>query len=261
MNDGTYRGGAQAFKLDTLLKLSDVKGTDGKTTLLHFVVQEIIRSEGIRAARVARETHSSSSFKSEDYVEEFTEDSEEYYRSLGLQVVSRLDEELQDVKKAAIIDADGVTTTVNNLARSLKKAEEFLNTEMKSLDEDSEFHRTLVSFVEQAETDIPSLIDEDKRIMTLVQSTAEYFHGNAVKDEGLRLFTIVRDLLIMLEKVCKEVKESLTIAAKTKRKETISLPCSPDTHKKQLADVRQRLFPAIISNRVSDSSSDSEDDH
>ena len=33
MNDGTFRGGAQAFKLDTLLKLSDVKGVDGKTTL------------------------------------------------------------------------------------------------------------------------------------------------------------------------------------------------------------------------------------
>ncbi|KAJ6305919.1 hypothetical protein OIU78_021284 [Salix suchowensis] len=50
MNVGTIRGGAKAFKLDALLKLSDVKGTDGKTTLLHFVVQEIIRSEGIRVS-------------------------------------------------------------------------------------------------------------------------------------------------------------------------------------------------------------------
>ncbi|RVW57492.1 Formin-like protein 6 [Vitis vinifera] len=45
MNVGTNRGDARAFKLDTLLKLVDIKGTDGKTTLLHFVVQEIIRSE------------------------------------------------------------------------------------------------------------------------------------------------------------------------------------------------------------------------
>ncbi|PPD90092.1 hypothetical protein GOBAR_DD12977 [Gossypium barbadense] len=42
MNVGTIRGGARAFKLDALLKLADVKGTDGKTTLLHFVVQEIV---------------------------------------------------------------------------------------------------------------------------------------------------------------------------------------------------------------------------
>ncbi|GJX42277.1 formin-like protein 11 [Tanacetum coccineum] len=50
MNVGTIRGGAKAFKLNTLLKLSDVKGTDGKTTLLHFVVQEIVRSEGVRVS-------------------------------------------------------------------------------------------------------------------------------------------------------------------------------------------------------------------
>ncbi|WJX13250.1 Formin-like protein 11 [Trifolium repens] len=50
MNVGTIRGGARAFKLDALLKLADVKGTDGKTTLLHFVVQEIVRSEGIRVS-------------------------------------------------------------------------------------------------------------------------------------------------------------------------------------------------------------------
>ena len=43
MNSSTYHGGAQAFNLNTLLKLVDVKGTDGKTNLVHFVVQEIIR--------------------------------------------------------------------------------------------------------------------------------------------------------------------------------------------------------------------------
>jgi hypothetical protein len=59
LNDGTFRGGANAFKLDTLLKLSDVKGADGKTTLLHFVVQEIARSEGVREARLAMESERS----------------------------------------------------------------------------------------------------------------------------------------------------------------------------------------------------------
>lgn len=53
LNMGTFRGDAKAFKLDTLLKLADVKGVDGKTTLLHFVIQEIIRAEGARAARLA----------------------------------------------------------------------------------------------------------------------------------------------------------------------------------------------------------------
>ncbi|KAF2285843.1 hypothetical protein GH714_008382 [Hevea brasiliensis] len=101
MNDGTFRGRAQAFKLDTLLKLSDVKGTDGKTTLLHFVVQEIIRSEGVRAARAAREsrTFSNISVKTDDLLEDVTPDTEYDYRKTGLQVVSRLSSELENVKK------------------------------------------------------------------------------------------------------------------------------------------------------------------
>jgi hypothetical protein len=76
MNDGTFRGGAQAFKLDTLLKLSDVKGKDINTTHLNFVVQEIIRSEVVTAARAAKESRSSSSIKSDDLLEETSHDTE-----------------------------------------------------------------------------------------------------------------------------------------------------------------------------------------
>ena len=31
------------FKLDTLLKLADVKGTDRKTSLLHFVLDQLLK--------------------------------------------------------------------------------------------------------------------------------------------------------------------------------------------------------------------------
>ncbi|KAL0315034.1 UNVERIFIED_CONTAM: Formin-like protein 5 [Sesamum calycinum] len=173
MNDGTFRGGAQAFKLDTLLKLSDVKGIDGKTTLLHFVVQEIIRSEGIRAARSLKEMRSMSSFK-----------------------------------KAALVDADTMTGTVAKLGFSLSKAEEFLKTDMNDIAEDNGFRQTLCCFLQNASSDVKWLLKEEKRITDLMKSTADYFHGNAGKDEGLRLFTIVRDFLIILDKVCKEVKNA-----------------------------------------------------
>ncbi|KAI3865865.1 hypothetical protein MKX03_032517, partial [Papaver bracteatum] len=104
-NDGTFRGRAQAFKLDTLLKLSDVKGTDGRTTLLQFVVQEIIRSEGRRAMRATRESLSTSSVQSEDLMEDESPVTVEKYRSRGLQVVSGLSNELENVKKAAVLES------------------------------------------------------------------------------------------------------------------------------------------------------------
>ncbi|KAF5945021.1 hypothetical protein HYC85_015249 [Camellia sinensis] len=221
MNDGTFRGGAQAFKLDTLLKLSDVKGTNGKTTLLHFVVQEIVRSEGIRAARTARQSQSMSNIKTEDLVEDSTHETEEYYRILGLQVVSGLSNDLENVKKAAVIDGDSLTATVSKLGSSLSKTKQFLNNEMSS-EEDSRFYTTLANFVQHAEDEITWMLEEEKRIMALVKSTIDYFQGNAGKEEGLRLFVIVRDFLIILDKACKEVRNSATMPLRTPRKETSS---------------------------------------
>lgn len=260
MNDGTYRGGAQAFRLDTLLKLSDVKGIDGKTTLLHFVVREIIRSEGIRAVRTARASRSMSSVNTEDFVEELGEESEEHYRSLGLQVVSGLRDELEDVKKAAVIDADSLTATVSKLGKSLVKARNFLKVEMQNLDEDSEFHRTLKSFLEHAETDVTLLLEEEKRIMALVKSSADYFHGKSGRDEGLRLFVIVRDFLIILDKVCKEIKDLAEKPAKTSnaKKDTQTAQATLENHHPTPSDIHHRLFPAIAGRRIDDSSSDDE---
>lgn len=208
MNDGTYRGSAQAFKLDTLLKLADVKGTDGRTTLLHFVVKEIIRSEGIKAVRRAKKSMSMSSIHTEDFADDIPEESVEQYHNLGLQVVLGLSDELEDVKKAGAIDSDGLSATVLRLNNSLNNTKNFLNVEMNNLDEDSEFVSTLANFVDHAEDEITKLVDEDKRIMTFVKNTADYFHGNAGKEEGLRLFAIVRDFLRILEMVCREVRES-----------------------------------------------------
>ncbi|KAJ9182748.1 hypothetical protein P3X46_006706 [Hevea brasiliensis] len=271
MNDGTFRGRAQAFKLDTLLKLSDVKGTDGKTTLLHFVVQEIIRSEGVRAARAAREsrTFSNISVKTDDLLEDVTPDTEYDYRKTGLQVVSRLSSELENVKKAAVIDADSLTGTVAKLGYSLLKTQDFLNKDMKSLEEDSEFHEALKSFVQTAEVDVMWLLEEEKRIMALVKSTGDYFHGNAGKDEGLRLFVIVRDFLIILDKVCKQVGEAQKMSEKSLKKEASTASShssrqqqqiSPDPRQQQQIspDIRSRLFPAIQERKIENSSSDDE---
>ncbi|KAM7270763.1 hypothetical protein ACFE04_029977 [Oxalis oulophora] len=260
MNDGTYRGGAMAFKLDTLLKLSDVKGTDGKTTLLHFVVQEIIRSEGIRAHRAARASQSVASVRTDDFVDDSNPDALFHFRKLGLQVVSGLGSELEDIKKAAAIDSDSITTTLSKLRQSLARATEFLNKEVKNFEEEGGFGQALASCVEHAEADISFLSEEEKRIMALVKSTADYFHGNSGKDEGLRLFVIVRDFLRMLDKECKEVANT----CKQKPVRTVkrdSEPGSPiSEHQQASNDLRQRLFPAIKDRRLDNSSSDDDSD-
>ncbi|KAF3618968.1 Formin-like protein 5 [Capsicum annuum] len=245
MNDGTYRGGAQAFKLDTLLKLSDVKGTDGKTTLLNFVVQEIIRSEGLRAARKLRESESLPSIALEDIVEDASRDSVDDHRNLGLQVVSGLSNELENVRKAALIDGENLSASVSKLGKSLMKTKRFLDTDMKSLAEESKFRDTLMNFMQHTDDEIKWIQEEDKRIMALVKSTGDYFHGTAGKDEGLRLFIIVRDFLIMLDKSCTSLRKSTKLPVNTPKKGALTVSPSQESHSDSLPDVHQRLFPAI----------------
>lgn len=45
LNGGSFRGAASGFKLGALLKLMDVKSHNKKTTLLHFVVAELLRTD------------------------------------------------------------------------------------------------------------------------------------------------------------------------------------------------------------------------
>ncbi|KAL8126702.1 hypothetical protein AgCh_013827 [Apium graveolens] len=255
MNDGTFRGGAKAFKLDTLLKLSDVKGTDGKTTLLHFVVLEIIRTEGKRAVRRLRESSIMSGVETEDLFE----DTPETHFSLGLDVVSNLSNELANVRKAAVVDGDMLTTTVTKLGLSLKQSLKLLNNELRELEEECEFRNTLASFLQQADSDILWMLDEEKKITTLVKNTADYFHGTPGKDEGMRLFIIVRDFLVMVDKVCQEVKKSGPNQFRTLKKESSSASASRESQQKQPPpNIQKKLFPAIKEQRKHDSSSDDE---
>ncbi|CAI0460719.1 unnamed protein product, partial [Linum tenue] len=253
MNDGTYRGGAQAFKLDTLLKLSDVKGIDGKTTLLHFVVLEIIRSEGVRAVRAARANASVSSVMSDDLSEDPNDQAaEEHYCNIGLQVVSSLSSDFEEVKKAAVLDVDMLSSTLSKLRKSLTKAKAFVESDMKS-DEESEFYAALVGFMNRADSDIAWLSEEEKRISGLIQSAADYFHGKSGKEEGLRLFNIVRSFLTMLDKACREVKETRV----SMKKENTSEASSSVLQQQQVENKNHhnRLFPAIAERRNNESSS------
>ncbi|KAH0881500.1 hypothetical protein HID58_068894 [Brassica napus] len=199
MNVGTIRGGAKAFKLDALLKLSDVKGTDGKTTLLHFVVQEISRSEGIRVSdsimgRIMNQRPNKN---------RTAEEKEEDYRRMGLDLVSGLNTELRNVKKTATIDLEGLVSSVSNLRDGLEQLRCLASNE-----ENRAFVSSMSSFLRYGEKSLEELREDEERIMERVGEIAEYFHGDVRGDDKnpLRIFVIVRDFLGMLDQVCRELR-------------------------------------------------------
>eukprot|EP01018_Ginkgo_biloba_P024379 Gb_11092 [translate_table: standard] len=257
MNAGTFRGDAQAFNLDTLLKLADVKGTDGKTTLLHFVVQEIIRSEGMRIARTADQypRNSYSTSNSRHGKQESSVDNENDYQRLGLQVVAGLSNELHNVKKAAGIDSDVLTSSASKLANGLHKLKEFLHTDFPRYGKDKgtsegDFFKSMESFVEEAEEKIMEIQSEENRVFSLVRKITVYFHADAAKEKSqlLRIFVIVRDFLGMLDQVCIEIGR--TQKKNTPKTVQKGLPSPVSIH-----NLSRSLFPNAFE-RKSDSSDD-----
>ncbi|KAJ0469230.1 putative formin, FH2 domain-containing protein [Helianthus annuus] len=181
MNVGTNRGEATAFKLDTLLKLVDIKGTDGKTTLLHFVVQEIIRSEG-----------SDHDAKSNGL------------KNQGLQVVGGLSRELSNVKKAAGMDSDVLSGYVTKLEIGLQKIR--ISGHEKP-DMQGNFFESMKKFLKEAEIEIAKIKIDERKALASVRDVTEYFHGDTAREgaQPFRIFMIVRDFLAVLDRVCKEV--------------------------------------------------------
>ncbi|KAF8364897.1 hypothetical protein HHK36_033120 [Tetracentron sinense] len=189
MNVGTNRGDAHAFKLDTLLKLVHVKGTDGKTTLLHFVVQEIIRAKAhvflfpLRVRVMEKLSYST-----------FRDDTE--CRKHGLQVVAGISGELTNVKKAAAMDSEVLSSDISKLARGIGKVGEVvrLNEAMGLKGSSQRFSESMNGFLKKAEEEIIRIQAQESVAISLVKEITEYFHGNSAKEEAhpFRIFMVVR---------------------------------------------------------------------
>ncbi|KAL5564982.1 hypothetical protein UlMin_028146 [Ulmus minor] len=185
MNVGTNRSDAHDFKLDNLLKLVDVKYTDGKTTLLHFVVQEIIRAEGLRLSGAnAENTHQSS----------YSNDVE--FRKLGLQ-------------KATAMDSDVLIREVVKLSGGMTKIAEVLklNEEIAMGESGQKFLELMKEFIKKAEREMVKLQTQEKVALSQMKEITAYFDGSSAKEKAhpFRIFMVVRDFLSILDQVCKEV--------------------------------------------------------
>lgn len=174
INSGTHRGDAKAFKLDTLLKLADIKSNDGKTTLLHFIIHEVIKSE-----------------------------------KLGPQFIASLESELSSVKKASTIDPEELTRTVSKLSNGIEKVRNVIQLNQPFVENERGlgFHDTMSVFLRRAEQEMLEIQDQENVALSSVRDMAEFFHGDSASDESepFRIFVVIRDFLAILNsKICKD---------------------------------------------------------
>jgi hypothetical protein len=212
MNAGTTRGNAQAFNLSSLQKLSDVKSTDGKTTLLHFIVQEVIRSEGKHCVMNKNRNLGRSTSKgrsSTDGVTSKHERDDEYIK-LGLPLIGGLSSEFSNVKKSAMIDYDEFIGTCSALAKRMEEIRELMS--QCTADGKGRFVNEMEVFLEAADEELRILKKEQSRVTEFVKNTTEYYQTGNSKNPSthkLQLFIIVKDFLAMVDKVCIEVTRNM----------------------------------------------------
>nr|XP_016505039.1 PREDICTED: formin-like protein 4 [Nicotiana tabacum] len=264
MNAGTSRGNAQAFKLTALKKLSDVKSMDGKTTLLHFVVQEVVRAEGKRCVlnrnQSLRRSNSQSSGSSAIPTSKNStenDETEKEYMMLGLPVVGGLSSEFSNVKKSAAIDYDSVSKTCSMLTAQTSEIRRHL---AQCGSDKGLFGKEMKKFLDAVDKEIKAVREEQDRVMELVKKTTDYYQAGASDDKGwqpLQLFAIVKDFLEMVDQVCVEITRNMQ-----KKKPLVAVTGSSSPG---MANSRAVRFPKLPANFLSDiskssSSSDSSDD-
>lgn len=249
LNMGTFRGDAKAFKLDTLLKLADVKGVDGKTTLLHFVIQEIIKAEGARAARLAGFydattptsasstcttpnsastpssplSHFARSMELELERAQNDEGKDVDFRKIGMDVVRGIPTELDHVRKAGALDILSLTLAVNRLHSGLEDMKSTLQKLEAGTTSDDVFRERMVAFVTEAEAEVRVVQRDLDVVLASVKDISIYFYGEAdtaKSTQPLKVFVVMREFLAMLEQACRDVMKPSASASLT------SLPSS-----------------------------------
>ncbi|KAI9174070.1 hypothetical protein LWI28_011459 [Acer negundo] len=227
MNAGTSRGDAQGFNLSSLRKLSDVKRTDGKTSLLHFVVEQVVRAEGRRCqinrnhslGRINSQRTKSSNLISESLT---ADDRDKEYLKLGLPTVGGLSTEFSNVKKAATIKYDTFIKMCSTLTSHVAEIRQLVTRCANG--ERGGFLREMKEFLEKCEEELKLVRGEQTRVMELVKRTTEYYQAGGSKEKWahpLQLFVIVKDFLDMADRVC------IDITRNSQKKNVTSVPSSP----------------------------------
>lgn len=218
MNAGTVRGNAQAFNLDSLRKLIDVKSNNGKTTLLHFVVEEVVRSEGKRAVfnrniSLSRNSSSRNSNMSGNNEKNATldEQKEREYTMLGLSIVGGISSEFPNVKKGANIDYNSLVGSISALSTRLVEIRGLVS--RCGNGERGYFVKEMESFLGNAEEELKLVRGKQTSVFQILSKTTEYYQGggasNETRENNLQLFVIVKDFLRMVDLACNEIARDM----------------------------------------------------
>jgi formin 2 len=175
LNRGTRRGAAAGFKLDTLLKLADVKGVDRKTSLLQFVVAQLLADDPS---------------------------------------VGGLAGTLSAVRPAATMQLSAVTAAVGEIRQGLRRVRGEAEAARALLGDgggeaaaaNARFAAAMDAFHGGAEGEFEALEAGEKALFEDLKATSEYFGEAYVPADPARVVRTVRDFVALFERALADIQ-------------------------------------------------------
>jgi Formin Homology 2 Domain len=220
LNAGTQRGSAAGFKLDTLLKLSDVKGVDRKTSLLQFVVQQV-QGEDPGVCKLAEhmshvrpaatmQLSAVSAMVGEirlglRKVSREAEAAKEDAEAKAAAAKAKEEEEKDDEEEEEEVNSSSATDDDDGHETNIVKKESTTERKSKSPPSQEEeaalrFAEAMATFHSTASSEFAALEEAEKATVAELKSTSEYFGEEFTPTDPVKVVRIVRDFMLLLDK-------------------------------------------------------------
>jgi hypothetical protein len=182
LNTGSYRGAASGFRLDMLLRLKDFKAVDRKTSLLHFVYQEIRKTDA---------------------------------------EIENLSTELGAVRKAAALSTETMSASLEKMKSGLKSVKDEILHAAGVLSEEvhASFYAKMAPFSEEMDENLANASELSLNALSAVKDVTEFYGEPFKSDNPIYVLRIVSDFLNIFDKLRDTIKAEEAAAALKERLE------------------------------------------
>lgn len=169
LNAGTHRGGAVGFKLDTLLKLADIKAVDKKTSLLQFVIEQIRKQDP---------------------------------------TIDRLVHAMPHVRPAASVQLSAVGAMLDEIRVGLQEIQDELQVARELVDSQrgaTKFIDSMESFYSESMDRFSRLEKHQEETLVGLEESTKYYGEEFSSMDPMRTVRVIRDFLVLFTKSLKQI--------------------------------------------------------
>eukprot|EP00977_Amphora_coffeiformis_P024769 scaffold17083_cov134-Amphora_coffeaeformis.AAC.1 len=234
MNEGTRTGGAAGFKLDSLLKLTQTKSADGKTTVLDYLVEDVFIAKGERHKLELTCDFPDCSTAGRMLIGDLVAEVKAMQDS-----VTQCKDELEALRKEAHSNIGGVKSAIANIESQEK------NSIYGAIER-------LEAFVDSAETIVKSLAKDKDDALTASRELCMYCGEGSGTAAATSLLGILSEFATNIESAVKKSDEKRKAKERRQKRQAADEQSVKTTESKQDSDGKGESLVLLVNKMLKD---------